>query len=393
MLSQLASELYYAGEPARCRALAAEAVEIARAAGDLTALAGTLFYAIRAIGAPDTLPQRQRLSDELVELAERLDDPRLRFFAAARRISVGLQAGDHSRIESALATIRALEASVPQPSIAWTRLMQESAFALMRGALQAAEQWAIEAFQNGTASGQPDATMMFGAQLFYVRTFQGRLAELVEQIVQLSGEPNSLPAWRAGAALALIESGREGEARELALAEDFESVRWDDTWPIAMIGWAEACSRLRVLDRAAELYELLAPFCGQLGSAAGITVIGSTDWALGTLAATLERYDEAEGHFAAAVEIETRLGAPPRPHPGWLGPRANRPRAAPGSRTRGADPGTGRGHRRQPGSGRHHAGSRGLSRRSSRDRGLARAQVRRVDNRPRRLWIAGGKSG
>jgi class 3 adenylate cyclase/tetratricopeptide (TPR) repeat protein len=320
VLAQLASELYYAGDPARCRGLAAEALQIARTAGDSTALAGTLFYAIRAIGAPDTLEQRQGLSDELVELVDGLDDPRLKFFAAARRIGVALQAGDRSRVESALATIRALEASVPQPSIGWTRLMQESTLALLRGDLQASEQRAIEAFEHGTASDQPDAAMMFGGQLYYLRSFQGRLAELVEQIVKFAGEQDSLPTWRAGAVLALIDSGRLDEARERALTEDFQSVRWDDTWAIAMFHWADACSRLGVLDQAAELYELLKPFSGQLASAAGLAVAGSTDWALGTLAATLERRDEAVAHYAAAVEIETRLGAPlllARTHVGW----------------------------------------------------------------------------
>jgi class 3 adenylate cyclase/tetratricopeptide (TPR) repeat protein len=310
VLAQLASELYYAGDPKRCRALAAEALDIARAADDPAALAGTIFYAIRAIGAPDTLEQRRQLSDELVELVQRLDDPRLKFFAAARRIGVALQSGDRSRVEAALATIRALEAAVPQPSIGWTRLMQESTLALLRGDLQAAEQRAIEAFEHGTASDQPDAAMMFGGQLYYLRSFQGRLAELVEQIVKFAGEPDSLPTWRAGAALALIESGREEEARELAHNEDFQRVRWDDTWAISILHWADACSRLGAREPAAELYELLAPFSGQLASAAGLTVAGSTDWALGTLAWTLGRYEEATAHYRSAVEIETRLGAP-----------------------------------------------------------------------------------
>ena len=47
---------------------------------------------------------------------------------------------------------------------------------------------------------------------------------------------------------------------------------------------------------------------------------GSIAWALGMLAATLERYEQAEGHFAAAAEIEERLGAPlflARTHAGW----------------------------------------------------------------------------
>ena len=84
--------------------------------------------------------------------------------------------------------------------------------------------------------------------------------------------------------------------------------------------WAEVCSRLRAVDRAGELHQLLAPFSGQLASANGVTVFGSIDWALGILAATQERYEQAEGHFAAAAEIEASLGAPlflARTHVGW----------------------------------------------------------------------------
>jgi tetratricopeptide (TPR) repeat protein len=319
VLSLLAGELHYAGDPARCRRLAAEAIEIARAGGDPVALAHTLAKATAAIWVPDTLQQRQRLIDELIELAQWLDDPRLSFWAALRRMVVGLEAGDRSQVESSLGAVRAIEASVPQPLIAYARLLLESGWALVQGDLQASEQRAIEAYEVGTAAGQADAVMVFGGQLSHVRYSQGRLGELVEQVVQFAGEPDSLSAWRAAAALALIDSGRADEARELALAEDFQSVRWDDTWSTAMVLWAEVCSRLRVLDRAGELYELLAPFSGQLASSFGARVFGFA-WALGTLAATQERYEQAERHFAAAAEIETRLGAPlllARTHVGW----------------------------------------------------------------------------
>jgi len=320
VLALLACELHYAGEPARCRRLAAEAIEIARAAGDPVALAHTLFNVSWAIWVPDTLRERQRLSDELVELAQRLDDPWLRFWAAARRMVVGLEAGDRSRVESGLAATRTLAASVPQPSIAYMRLGLESSWALVQGDLQESERWATAAYEVGTMAREPDAVMLFGADLSHVRAFQGRLGELVEPIVQLVGEQDSLPAWRAAAAFALIESGRADEARELARAEDFQSIPWDDTWSTAMFFWANVCSRLRALDRAGELYELLAPFSGQLASAGGGDVFGSIAWALGALATTLERYDQAEDHFAAAAEIEERLGAPfflARTHAGW----------------------------------------------------------------------------
>ena len=54
--------------------------------------------------------------------------------------------------------------------------------------------------------------------------------------------------------------------------------------------------------------------------AGGTIVTGSIDWALGILAMTLERYEDADGHFATAAEIEERLGAPlllARTHAGW----------------------------------------------------------------------------
>ena len=309
VLALLAFELHYGAEQERCRALAAEAIEIARAAGDSAALAHTLANATSATWATDTLRERQRVSDELVELVQSLDDPRLTFWAALRRMVVGLQAGERSQVESGLATMRTLAASVPQPLIAFTRLRLESIWALVQGDLQASEQWATEAYEVGRTSGEPDAVPSFGGQLNNVRSFQGRYGELVERTLQRADEPDSLAGWRAAAAKALVESGRSDEARERALDADFRSIRGDETWFMAMFMWAEVCSRLCLRDRAGELYELLAPFSGQF-VAGGTIVSGSVASALGQLAATLERYEQAEGHFAAAAEFEERLGAP-----------------------------------------------------------------------------------
>ena len=308
VLALLAYELHHGGEPDRYRALAAEAIEIARATGDPTALAHTLANATAATWAIDTLAERRRVCDELVELAQRLDDPRLSFWAALRSTVVGLQAGDRSQVESGLGTMRTLAASVPEPSMAWTRLKLESIWALIRGDLGASERWAVEAKEVGSAAGEPDAVGSFGGQLSRVRHFQGRGGERVEQVLQGAMKPDSLASWRAAAAMALIESDRPDEARELTLAADFESVRLDETWLMAMLQWAQVCSQLRLPDRAEELYRLLEPFAGQF-VAGGAIVSGSSSWALAVLAAILERYEQAESHFADAAELEQRLGA------------------------------------------------------------------------------------
>jgi hypothetical protein len=234
----------------------------------------------------------------------------LNFRAGTVRAIVGLEVTDRAQAESGLAMMRTVAASVPEPFMAWSRLMYECGWALVEGDLQAAEQRAIQMFAVGNASGQPDAVLTFGAMLSPVRSFQGRAGELVEQIMQLAGEAGAPGGgWRAPAALVLIECGRADEARELALAEDFHCVPWEWAWSVVVCTWADVCSRLSLVDRSRELYELLVPFSGQR-AVAGAFVMGSIARTLGELATTLERYEQAEGHFTAAAEIEERFGAP-----------------------------------------------------------------------------------
>ena len=385
VLALLAYELHSAGEQERCGTLATEAIKVARASGDPATLARTLAYASAATWGTDTLRERQRTSDELTELVARLDDPRLSFWAALRRMVVGLQSGERQQADSGLAAMRGLAASVPEPLIVWTWLKLESVWALIEGHLQAAEDWAIRAYEVASASGERDVAQSLGAQRSRVRAFQGRLGEYTEPALEGAARPDSLATWQASAALALLESDRPDEARERTLAADFQSVRGDETWLGALIMWAAVCSRLLIRERAGELYELLSPFSGQF-VAGGSIVTGSTDSALGQLAATLGRFEQAEEHFAAAAEIETRLGAPlflAQTH-SQLGPRADRPRPDRGSRSRAADARAGRGDRGAPGRARNHAAGRRVPDRPRRDRGIeGPAQRWRPATRPR----------
>jgi len=149
--------------------------------------------------------------------------------------------------------------------------------------------------------------------------YQGRLGELAEQAARFAAELPDFPTWRATAALSLVQGGREDEARELALAEDFQKVLPNEAWSMAMYVWAMVCADVHAVDPARELYELLSPFSGQI-VAVGAVVLGSIDWALGALARTQERYEQAERHYAAAAEIDERLGAPlllARSRAGW----------------------------------------------------------------------------
>jgi class 3 adenylate cyclase len=309
VLALLASELLYSGEPQRCRRLAAEAVDIARSAGDERALANTLHNACWGIWVPDMAHERRRLTDELWAIARRLDDPVLTFSAAAREWELATELGDRSQARAAVTMMRSVTASIPQPSFEWACLLWECIWELLDGDLAASEQRAMQAFAVASASGEPDAALFLGSQLLNIRTQQGRSGELVEQITQFARGPASQPAWRSAAATSLLECGRDDEARELALAEDFAKVPWDPVWLVTLFGWSEACSRLGLADRAKELYDLLAPYADRF-AVSGSLAYGSIAWALGRLATTMAHYEQADEHFASAVELETRLGAP-----------------------------------------------------------------------------------
>jgi class 3 adenylate cyclase len=309
VLALLATELHYAGDPARCKSLAAEALAIARAAGDPHALVGTLFNICSAIWTPDTVEERRRLTEEMAALVAGLEDPWLSFITAGSQWIQGSESGDRDEAETGLETMRALAATVRQPSFVWLLLLDECIWALMQGDLQSAEELATDAFESATASGEPDAALFLGAQLFIIRYHQGRAGELADQLLEMARLQESIPAWRAAAAMALLQDSRSDEARQLALADDFESAPMDAAWAGAAVGWAEVCSDLALRDRSEELYKLMAPFAGQVASG-GSVLYGSFDWALGSLAANLERPEEAEEHFAAAAQLDQGFCGP-----------------------------------------------------------------------------------
>ncbi len=101
--------------------------------------------------------------------------------------------------------------------------------------------------------------------------------------------------------------------------------------------FAERAARQRDPAVAASLYERLMPFRAMFTYATGICR-GPISHYLGILATVLERYDDAESHFAEATELNERLQAPfhlARTQLEWA--RMLVERAKPGDRDRARD--------------------------------------------------------
>jgi hypothetical protein len=94
------------------------------------------------------------------------------------------------------------------------------------------------------------------------------------------------------------------EAFERALEEGLFDLPHGPTWMVSLTWAADICAWLEDRPRAARLYDLLAPFAGVM-----TYQYGPVGRAVGRLAQTLERHDEAEQLLRDAVTLCERIDA------------------------------------------------------------------------------------
>jgi tetratricopeptide (TPR) repeat protein len=95
------------------------------------------------------------------------------------------------------------------------------------------------------------------------------------------------------------------------MSRDLDREHLDAEWFFSMSLLPDPCAFLGDEDAAAKLYSLLLPYEHVYAQAPVEAVFGSLARGLGVLATTLGRFDDAERHFDAALEIERRMGARP----------------------------------------------------------------------------------
>src|SRR5262249_10713109 len=99
--------------------LSAEAVELARRAGDLSALAYALDGRAAAIIAPDTTAECLALGSELCDVAVRIGDAERVVYGHIHRFIAHLQVGDVPQAEGELAAASHIADELGQPTLRW----------------------------------------------------------------------------------------------------------------------------------------------------------------------------------------------------------------------------------------------------------------------------------
>jgi hypothetical protein len=106
----------------------------------------------------------------------------------------------------------------------------------------------------------------------------------------------------------------EGDARrefdELARSR-FAAVPFDSEWLFQLSLLTQVCVALGDTQNAALLYELMLPYADSNVLVYPELSLGSASHYLGILASALSRWADAERHFEAAIEMNTRMDALP----------------------------------------------------------------------------------
>jgi ATP/maltotriose-dependent transcriptional regulator MalT len=312
--ASLALALRSSGDYERIERLVDEAVELAMRLDDPLAADLCLSLSQLALrGRPQTLERRLAIGELHFEVARRADSQYVLAHAGLFQMEHLLQLG---RIdESATITEQTLQLSCQYSLKDCFAATNSIVLALLRGEWTELEE-RIEALrERGSRTRRDDAEGVYGAQMFALKRDLGQLSELEPLVRSLVEAPGSR-AWLPGLIVVCTELGLMEHARALLdrLAQnDFSQLPRDDMFVACLAYCSEACVALGDSARAATIYRLLLPYADQTLNHPRAVCFGSAQLFLGLLAHTAGDDTAAREHFERAVARNREMRAWP-----WL---------------------------------------------------------------------------
>jgi class 3 adenylate cyclase/tetratricopeptide (TPR) repeat protein len=320
LLSRLVRTLHMTGQFQRGGEIAGEAVALARRLGDRPSLFDALACELMHVGARQLpaakFPERQSVLEELIQIAEELDDAHSIGHACARGLTGYLEIGDVERFENALERYQQVAASGQHFVDKWCVIGAQAMQAILIGDFALAERKAQESMGMAESVDAKFAAGVYGMQMFTIRREQGRLAEVAPLLKRFVDEHPQDPTWRPGLMLICCDLGFAAQARHHLdqLAKSRSGIPVDSKRLVTLTYLAEVAARLRETGHAERVYAFLLPFRDQAVTVPAVTLCcGSAARYLGMLASALGDWSAAEAHFEYALRMDQRMRAWP-----WL---------------------------------------------------------------------------
>jgi tetratricopeptide (TPR) repeat protein len=280
-----------------------EAVRLAEAAQDASALATAKLAAHDAMWVPGTAARRLPVIAEILDAAQASGDDDLAAEAHLLRAAALLELGDPAGRDGLLSYVT-LAGQLGHARGRWGALTRQATFAQLAGRPEEAARLGEQALELGLAIGEPDAVGCF-------YTLRAALT-----VFGVSGPPMELdaadPLWPMLPVLKAWPFAARGEAAAAAaVLGDFSVL------DITMWTGLEALAAAAVVFAAAGsdaqrtwVYERLRPYAGSHVVVGGCASYhAAVDHHLGALAASLGDTTAAGAHFRAALAMHERLGA------------------------------------------------------------------------------------
>jgi hypothetical protein len=180
------------------RALSDEAVAIARGLGDPGILGFVLSRRIVTLVGPDDLAERIAVTDEI--LATPGITPAVELDALTSRISVRAECGDRAGLDHAIAVYEQKAGASRHPIARWGMARFRTGLALLEGRFGEAEKLAEESLRLGNRVLTHSPFLEYAQQIFTLRGWQGRLAEVGPVLEAGVEKTQVVPAWRCALA-------------------------------------------------------------------------------------------------------------------------------------------------------------------------------------------------
>jgi DNA-binding CsgD family transcriptional regulator len=319
LLGSLARSLAFTAPPEQVVAIGQQAVAMARRLGDPAVLAHTLrdgmFFSLW--GQPDKIRERLACTTEMLQLAQEVGEDNLLCEAYAYRMFDWLELGNLPMVDANIEAKERLGEALRHPDKLFIATSWRAMRAILEGRFVEGERLAQQAQEWGQRLQAYGVDGAFGIQMFTIRRAQGRLREIAPALRMLVQREAEASTWRPGLAVLYSELDMQAEARaefERLAKDNFSTLPRDALWLGCMSFLVDVCAYLDDAARAAVLYELLHPYAGHtitVGSA--VACYGAAARYLGSLAATMARWEDAAQHFEDALEMNARMNARP-----WL---------------------------------------------------------------------------
>jgi tetratricopeptide (TPR) repeat protein len=291
-----------------------EAVAIARRLGDPMTLAFALEGHFVAVEGPNSAGFGLDLGEQLVALGRETGDRERVFAGHDHRFHTFWQLADRAGVEAELYNLSRLADELRQPAQRWHVGTGETMLALLDGRFDDAERLIAETRDQGRRAESWNAVVTERLATFVLRREQGRLAEVEDTIRRSVAEYPALLRFRCAHAHLLGELGRERETRaalDELTANDLAREHVDAEWVFSISLLCDPCAAISAIAAAEKLHAVLVPHEHLYAQAPVEAAFGSAARALGVFATVLRRFDDAEGHFERALEIESRMRSRP----------------------------------------------------------------------------------